>query len=268
MVGGSYCTVLLGVWTVVSAQDYLPYYPIALVGVAAGLFWLERRIVHRLHPYPWTLPLLLAIVLGFEIGWLVKTMHFSDRRNRIRVEQIREVLVLTQRDEPVLDAKGGSIYRPRAIPYIMETLTRLRMREGLLENDITQRLAGQGAAVAINLSWFPSATRDFINRNYLYIGLVHVAGKQVRPDADGTIRFHLEIPNRYVFIDASGLIPGRLDSGQPRDRFEMEAGEHSFQPDRPLTGRCYLLVESAYNAKFTPFNTDLQALEPLRKVVN
>ncbi|MBV8899204.1 MAG: glycosyltransferase family 39 protein [Verrucomicrobia bacterium] len=268
MVGGSYCTLLLGIWTVVSAQDYLPYFPVALVGAAAGLSWLGRRIVRRLPRHPWVPPLLLAALLGPEISWLVKSMHFSDRRNRFRVEQIREVLALTRPDEPVLDAKGGSVYRPRAIPYVMETLTRLRMREGLLENDIAERLVARRTAVAINLSWFPGATKTFVDRNYLYVGLVHVAGRPVQPDADGTIRFRIEIPNRYVFIDASGLVSGRLDGGQAGDRFEVEPGDHSFQPGRPLSGPCDVLVESAYNAGFTPFNTELQALEPLRKVVN
>ena len=270
MVGGSYCTLLLGLWTVVSAQDYLPYYPVALTCVTAGLFWLGRRIVRRLPGHPWVPPLLLAIVFGVEISWLVKSVHFSDRRNQFRVEQIREVLALTSPDEPVLDAKGGSVYRLRSIPYVMETLTRLRMREGLLENDITERLIARRTVVAINLSWFPGATQNFINRNYLYIGLVHVAGKQLQGATNGSapVPFSIEIPSRYVFVDAAGLVPGRLDGGQPGDRFEVASGDHSFQPGRPLTGACYILAESAYDAGFTPSNRELQALEPLRKVIN
>ncbi|MBV9491758.1 MAG: glycosyltransferase family 39 protein [Verrucomicrobia bacterium] len=268
MVAGSYCTVLLGIWTVLSAQDYLPYYPVALVAASAGLFWLGRQVNRHFPRVSWVLPLLLVALFGIELVWLVKNIRFSDRRNRFRIEQIREVLALTRPNEPVLDAKGGSVYRPRAIPYVMETMTRLRMREGLLANDINERLVANRTAVALNVSWFPRSTQDFINRNYLYIGLVHVAGRRVYPDATGAVRFKLEIPNEYAFVDASGLVPGTLDDGNPAERFDIAAGEHVFRPGRTLNGPCYALVESAYNAGFTPFNKALAALEPQRKTVN
>jgi hypothetical protein len=268
MVGNSYCTVLLGVWTIVSAQDYLPYYPVWLVTVSAGLFWLGRQITRRLTGGWGLQPLLVVVLFGVELGWLVKHIHFSDPQNRFKVEQIREVLSLTRPDEPVLDAKGGSVYRPRAIPYVMETLTRWRLREGMLKNDVAERLVVNRTAVAINLSWFPKATKDFIDQNYLYVGLVHVAGKEVKSDAAATAPFRIEVPNRYVFVDASGLVHGRLDGGRSTARFDVAAGEHSFRPARELNGPCYVLIERAYAAGFTPFNKELQTLEPGRTVTD
>lgn len=264
MIGGSYCMVLLAVLSVISAQDYLPYYPVWMVTVSGGLFWLGRQATQRLTGHRWLQPLLLTAILGVELGWLIKHVPFSDRRNRFREEQLREVLALTRPNEPVFDAVGGSVYRPRAIPYVMELLTRRRMRAGLFADDVVQRLVATRTAVAINLSWFPKATQAFIDQNYLYVGFVHIAGKQVKPDAAGTVHFWLEVPNRYVLVDTCGLVPGSLDGGPPMDRFDLNAGEQAVKPDRAIAAPCYLLIERAYEAGFTPFNGKLKMLERWR----
>ncbi|HEY0792197.1 MAG TPA: glycosyltransferase family 39 protein [Chthoniobacterales bacterium] len=267
LVGGSYCTVLFGLWTVVSAQDYLPYYPVWLIGVVAGLAWLGGTIVRWAGNREELVRALLVLLLfGAEITWLVKDFHFSRHRNQFKIEQVREVLALTRPDEAVLDAKGGSIYRPRAVPYVMETLTRWRMREGQLANDVPQRLVQQRTAVAINLSWFPRQTQDFINANYVWVGLVHVAGKTLFPGEDGPCNFQVLIPGRYRVVSAQGSVSGRLDGhAVGEETLELEPGPHRFQSDQPVVGPIYLLAEQAVARGFTPFNEALKSLEPGRK---
>ncbi len=276
-VGASYCTVLLGLWTVVSAQDYLPYYPVWTVTIAAGLLWVADRlgVVSRVNVHRrWAAALVAGAVPACAVAtpavWLVKDIHFSDRRNRFKEEQIREVLQVTRPDEPVLDAKGGSIFRPRAIPYVMETITRWQMREGRLPDDIPARLAATRTTVAMNLPYFPANTRLFIERNYLSIGLIRVAGQRLRLDGSKAASLEVAIPARYVVADVAGPMPGLWEDGIPgtvagRD---LAPGHHRFVCSRPPIGEVYLLTQGAYERGFTPFNPELAAFGRHQKVAN
>ncbi len=268
LVTGGYGAMLFGLGGMATAQDGLPYYPLYWIAVSAGLFWCGAEGTRRSPRYRWLPPTTLALLASAELVWMTKGIHFSDRQNRLHVEQLREVLALTRPDQAVLDAKGGAIFRPRAIPYVMETLTLTRLRAGRLADDVVEHVVRARATVAINRSWFSARTKAFLDANYLQVGLVLVAGQRTSPDEVGKVTFHLDLPSRYVFVDAFGLVPGRLDGADPAERFELGAGEHSFRPSRPLDGPCYLLAESAFAANHTPFNRRLQQLIPWRRVID
>src|SRR5439155_1147023 len=69
-------------------------------------------------------------------------------RTRNATDLLAEVLQLTQSTDPVVDVKGETVFRPRSSYYVLEDITRARISQGLLADDIPERLVATCTCVA------------------------------------------------------------------------------------------------------------------------
>src|SRR5581483_1326383 len=183
------------------------------------------------------------LVIVIQVTWLVVSRKPWARENRSQVAAIAVILQLTTPDEYVMDSKSGAIYRQRPFFYALETITRIRMRHGLIKDTIRQRLAETRTPVAsVKGVLDASKTKDFINENYLPLrgrDQIRVLGKLPVQDAsvaEGTFHFDVMIPGKYSVVDVRGRVPGELD-GTPCDSGrELPVGRHEFHAARASSG--------------------------------
>jgi hypothetical protein len=171
------------------------------------------------------------------------------------VNRVRDVLVLTDPDDSVFDCKGETVFRKRSVRYVLETLTLARIERGEIADELEEQSPEARARVAVISDEMPENDEKFFEANYLAVGHgVMVAGSRLNAasNADGTVRFHIAIPDYYEIIAPDRPAPGLLD-GTPADggRF-LAVGEHSFvsaEPGPPLA----VLWAQAVDRRFTNF---------------
>src|SRR5262249_16633394 len=139
----------------------------------------------------------IGCVLGGEFLWYNRT-HDA-------VDLLADVLRLTQPTDPVVDLKGETVFRPRSSYYVLEGITKARIKRGLLADDIPERLiATRTCVAAADNDQFPPRTRTFLQENYLSVGHLRVAGQFLTPRAaeEGTssFPFDVQIPAQYAIV--------------------------------------------------------------------
>ncbi len=241
LVAGSFFAALHTLWPLFTTYDLLPFYPLlALLIVGTAPRFLRTRAVPVPGPSPWRRAVPAAVLLSLtgliEIGWVMWREPPGHDGTRREVELLTQVLRLTDPGDSVLDMKGESVFRPRPIYSVLEGITRARMQEGSIVEPIEERvIATRTCLAAAKIDRFPEPTRRFIERNYLLVGEVRVAGRNLPKSADarGRIGFDIEIPAEYAVMTRKGPAAGLLD-GEPYvgPRF-LEAGRHAFTPAAP-----------------------------------
>jgi len=155
-----------------------------------------------------------------------------------------------------MDTKGESVFRQRPFYYALEGITLQRIRQGLIADDIPERLIATHTCVAVEDSFrFPPRARAFLQANYLPVGRLRVAGRLLTPSAaDGphALPFDVQIAARYAVVAESGVATGWLD-GTPYDgaRF-LAPGHHEFR-SAAGDGRFALVWAQAVERGFSPF---------------
>jgi hypothetical protein len=237
LTGTIYYGVLYSIWTLLTRQDYLPFYPVIAVvatpwllqGVdaAARRFGSEERQgVLR--------PATLCGIASLEIALLLLGRSpFIDGTQRER-EILAEVLRLTRPGEYVMDFKGESVFRQRPFYYVLEPLTYVRLRRGLIADNVAERLVKTQTCVVLNQDrWYPAQAVAFMTENYLPVGRMRVAGRIIAPAptaAGASIPFDVAVPARYVLWAEGRPVPGTLDGKPYEGAVDLAAGAHVFQP--------------------------------------
>ncbi len=255
-----FATILFGYWPDVTREDYLPLCPMV------ALIFVPLLFLGEWTRWPWksghavTQALIILLAVG-EVAVLRTSFRFGTEHTGKFIAQIADVLRLTTKDDYVMDATGDSIYRKRPYYYALETFTNLRMRLGILPEDIIPKIIEKRTAVAWSNGCFDgSETRAWIAKNYLPIGdktnHVCVAGKMLPPSADAPNRFEfdVEVPLRYVLVsDQSTEVTGTLDGIPYAGPVVLEPKHHVFQAQK-TPGPLALFWAGALEKGYSPFH--------------
>lgn len=260
LAAGLYFAAVHTVWPIFTAQDHLPFYPLFIilltpVILAAPSFLTPPEGSFR--PGRPRFGVLAAVLVAVvEVGYLLTAVPLRHNGGDNEAALLTEVLRLTRPGEPVMDLKGETVYRPRPFYYVLETITRERMRRGLIADDIPERLIATRTRVTVtDVGGFPTRGRQFIEQHYLPVGRLRVVGQILGPSVtDGMhpFTFDVPIPAAYSIVSETGGAAGVLD-GRPYEgvRF-LDRGRHEFRPSSG-TGRFALVWARAVEKGYSPF---------------
>ena len=212
-----YAATLFCLWPLVEREHWLPYVPLAAVGLVPVLNSPARRTA--------LIATQLALVVVLGSLWKDNTsapLHLID-----------DTLRLTSSSDTVVDLKGEMVFRPRAFHYVLEPITRQRISRGELRDSLPEDVIARRAVVAVgDDTAFPARGRRFLRENFISAGALRVAGCAL-PEEGGI--FMIRIAERYAI--AGGVTTGLSIDGVPYGgpRF-LVAGRHTFTPRRRARG--------------------------------
>ncbi len=252
LVAGMYETALYSFWTLLTRQDDLPFYPLAMVLFAALVVWfIESRTVSPAAAastgsrLPWILGALGVVEAAFVLGGRPPWIDGTQREREI----LGEVLRLTKPGEYVMDFKGESVFRQRAFYYILEPLTFVRLRRGAIADTVARDVVEKKVCVVLNQNrWYPKDGAAFLAENYLAVGRTRVAGQVIgnKAPADGQpIKFEIRVPASYVAWADGSVVSGTLDGSPWTQARELAIGPHEFIPDGKHSKLCVLWWRAA-----------------------
>ena len=232
-----YTVVLFGIWPDITREDDLPLYPL----VPLALFILLAPFGEKVRPrIPRTVEAALpwAVFAGLFINLLYLDRPWN-RENRKQMADIAIILKLAKPGTYVMDAKAGAIFRPRPYYFVLETVTRarLRMPKNSKMDNIIQRLVDTRTAVFDPRQLIKnSEAANFATANYLPLAqadVIRVAGKIISngpAPAGEPVKFEVAVPVRYTVLDDHNRVAGTLDGTPLEEARELAPGEHSFVP--------------------------------------
>ncbi len=256
-----YISALFSFWPLLTRADYLPFYPLFVLLLTPVVLAVPRWIAHwRGEPlsfpprYAVLAPTFVAIL---EIGCVVGGgfLWYNDIYDA--VDLLADVLRLTQPTDPVVDLKGEMVFRQRSSYYVLEGITKARIRRGLIADDIPERLiATRTCVAAVDSDQFPPRTRTFLQENYMPVGHLRVAGQFLTPRVanDGTFSFPftVQIPAQYVIVSETGAATGWLDGTPHQGARFLRPGPHEYRSSLS-EGRLALVWAQAVERGFSPF---------------
>jgi hypothetical protein len=220
---GFYCPLLFAFWPLVTMQDYIPFFPIWILALACPLVgiaeWMSQKIALPVFLLP-------ALLVSVELVWMVHGHPPLKQTNQRNLKVISDALNLTDRGETVFDSRGQAIFRPRPYYYVFEQITRERVGRGELPDDAPARPVAARTPVAVPAYWLTTATRQFMDQNYISLGSVLVLGKRIFPPPDGHVQFEVVIPEKYTLVGKSGPLSGTLDGANLNGPHDLSAGVH------------------------------------------
>lgn len=252
LAGVLFYTTLIFYWPILTAEDYLPFFPAMMITAGAAAVWLADRIRQLVKlPAP-ILPALLAIG---ELTFIVTNESPLEDKTTDKIGIIADTLKLTDPTDFVMDAKGETIYRNRASYYVMEALTVKRLRFGLLEDNIAQRLIDTRTPMLSSRRMTEKA-HAFIRANYVPIAFrLRVLGKMIREGdqkTDAPCAFDIVIPARYTIVTPTGTPAGTLDGTPFTGPRELATGHHEFLPSGARE-TVVLIWANAIERGYSPF---------------
>src|SRR5262249_15174880 len=160
-----YLVTLLAFWPLITAQDFLPFIPLAVPLVSALLFAAARH-AQEIGRRPVWAPALALSIAG-ELATLGVAAPPWENATEAQTRIVSDVLRLTAPTEYVMDLKGEAVFRPRPFYWVLEGITQERIRRGLIPDRIPERLIEtHTAVVADDDPRFPPRARSFMNANY------------------------------------------------------------------------------------------------------
>jgi hypothetical protein len=155
LAAGVFVTLLVGVWPIITPEDFLPVAPLAPLFVVALLLmdppsarmqrWLPRVSPER--------ALLLLAGTEAALVLIIGTPWEGQARQDVRL--LADVLRLTRPHEYVMDLKGETVFRRRPFYYTIEAVTKARLRQGWLADTIPERLIATRTRVVVDARGFP-----------------------------------------------------------------------------------------------------------------
>ncbi len=239
LLAGLYFSAILFLWPLPTDQDSLPMWPVVIVLLVP---FLDGPAEHFLRPrlnvrWQRLLPhaalilfalLELALIL-FKVG-----SHLYDKRMTQEFATWKAVLDLTEPGDMVMDPKGEFIFRKRAYYYAFETITRARMGENLLPDNVQESLvAAHTCVVYPETQRYTPRFQEFVHDNYLSVGPLLVAGKMPAQEASShpdSVFFDVNVPAEYAVVTDGGPGKGLLDGKPFKDGPLLEAGRHTYHP--------------------------------------
>jgi hypothetical protein len=177
-------------------ETYLPFYPLAAL-LATPLLMRRERFLPALAVA------MMAIIVITAQPW-----RNEAERSIVLVE---EVVALTHPSEPVMDLKGETVFRKRPFYFVLEAITNVKLRLGLIRDTIADTLVHTHTYVVAGDALPPAALR-FVRRYYVPWGALHVAGAELRPLRDGLdASFDIAVPGPYVVLGERGVVRATID---------------------------------------------------------
>ena len=253
-------------WPLLTPQDFLPFEPIAALFVAAALFG-TRPAAAGVPRGGIARRALAGLIVTAEITTLVAGHPPARDATGPQIRLLGDVLRLTRPGETVMDLKGEMVYRPRAFHGVLESVTRERLRRGLLADRIPERLIETRTAVVANGSrFFPPRARAFMDTNYVSVGSLRVLGRMLEPAGPGmpagpggpdACVFTLAVPGRYAVVTGGGPAAGLLDRERYAGPRQLAAGPHLYLP-APGEGRVAAVWARAVESGYSPLPMENQ----------
>jgi hypothetical protein len=196
-------------WPLVEREHWLPYFPLAAITLVP-MFFTYRRVM---------IIVFAEIILAFGIG----NLHHDETREGLQL--IEQTLRLTRPGEFVMDLKGETAFRPRAFYYVLEPMTKHRIRDGRIRDTIVaDMLRTRTMVVGRDLHGFPRAARNFVRKNFVSIGEVRVPGRIL---SLGQTTFNIDVPADYEIIGRREVFTGMLDGRAYDGSRPLASGVHS-----------------------------------------
>jgi hypothetical protein len=240
-------------WPILTAEDYLPFFPALAITAGPALLWLCDEASRRLRFPRFAAPAVFAIA---EIALISRMSPPFTDQTADKIGMVADVLKLTDPDDRVMDSKGETIYRHRPFYYVLEGLTNRRIKRGLIKDDIAARLIDTRTPIATTRR-MPEMAKAFIKLNYVPVAFrLSVAGQVIRADANTGRRncaFDLRVPQRYTIVSASGPVSGLLDGETFDGPRELTAGHHEFVQTGGPDDRLVLIWANAVERGYSPF---------------
>jgi hypothetical protein len=254
-----YLLVLKAFWPLINRGDYLPFYPLAFILLTGGLFAVTEQVNHsgwRVGRILQSLPLAGFIAI-LEFFLVLTKGPFRRDETRDETNMLRDILALTTPREYVFDCKGETIFRRRSFRPVLETITRERIRRGLISDDAPQRCIETRTCVAatIMMERLSRSTRQFVERNYVPVTKnLRVAGLILTSSHENPQHYHFDvlIPADYEIIARDGLISGILDGSAYHGARFLAAGPHTFDSTSTSASLICLWAQAA-DRNFLPF---------------
>lgn len=143
----------------------------------------------------------------------------------------------------------------------METVTRARMKLGLIPDDLRDRMITTRTAVLAihNYTLWPRSSAWLLQN---YIGIdgaeFRVLGKRLSADQVSSnqppLKFNIDVPSCYAFVNNSGVpVSGVLDGKPAETPVNLNSGSHEFRPNAQPDGVTVLwsrAVENGFRPDF------------------
>jgi hypothetical protein len=251
-----YLSILASYWPDITREDDLPYIPLVPLSLFP-LLLLAGSVVRNAR---WRRSLLTyglpAVVLG-ELLVTFKTHNIREDRLRVTTHNLADVLELTKPGDYVMDDKGDYVFRTRAYYWVLEPITKARVRMGLIHDNIPQRMIETGTKLCSLQCGRPgSRFAQFMMANYVPFDPqtrdMGVLGKVIGRDAEGgTYPFDIVIPQMYAVVNETGKVAGELDGKPYTEPVWLGAGSHVFHRTEG-GGRVDIFLKDAYSKGFSP----------------
>lgn len=251
-----YLFLLLSYWPDISREDDLPYVPLtplSVIPLALLAGELIKDAQRRRKFLTYGLPAMACCVFLVT----VRTHNVIKNGLKMTTRNIADVLLLTKPDDYVMDDKGDYIYRPRAYYWVLEPLTRARLRMGKIHDSIPLRLTEKRAKLCyLYCAREGSVAARFITRNYLPFDAgtrdMGVLGKVIgNAPGGGAFPFEITIPETYAVVAETGQAAGSLDGKPYAGAVWLAAGKHEFLRTAG-GGRVAVFLGDAYSHGFLP----------------
>ena len=217
-----YLLTLVCFWPILTAEDYLPFFPAWMLSCGPALLWMAGCALGCRAPVA---PAVL--VLG-ELAWIVACQPPLRDETADKIGIVADALQLAEPGDFVMDSKGETIYHRRPFPYVLEKLTHERMQAGLIADTIPECLVATRTPLA-TITRMPRRACEFLAANYLPVAFrLFVPGKLLTGDWE-LYAFEVAVPGRYTLITRSGQPGGILDGTPFSGPRELAIGPHTFR---------------------------------------
>lgn len=170
----------------IGPRDFLPVYPIGFMLLFASLAPRRRHLVACL---------LVPIALGEARLWQTPSRYYP--------QIVADALRFTAPADPVFDRKGEMVFRRRATYLALESVSQRRLAAGELQDTIAADIVAARAYAALRDSArIPPESRAFLNRYFVPVSAIRVAGQHIR--GDGT--FEIAIPGSYTIVRGGRIV--------------------------------------------------------------
>ena len=263
-----YVFLLLSYWPDITREDDLPYVPLVPLSLIPLALLAGNLVKSEKCRARWLTYGLPALSL-FELCVTWHTHDIREDRMRVTTHNIADVLKLTGPRDYVMDDKGDYVYRTRAYYWVLEPMTKARVRKGMIHDNIPQRMIEKGVKLC-SMQCGRTGTRasEFIAANYMPFDTqtrdMGVLGKIIGRDAaGGDYHFDVAIPQTYAVVTESGSIAGTLDGKPYTGPLWLAAGRHEFARAGG-GGRVAIFLNDAREKGFSPlFEVDDQLVKVL-----
>jgi hypothetical protein len=241
-----YYITLKSFWPILTSEDYLPSDPLFMALLAYAIFNLPGAWPSRFGKVA------LAAALALTgLCWIVASESPFRNRTADKIGMVATVLRLTKPSDFVMDAKGETIYRRRPFYYILEGLTGMRMKEGLIKDLIPERLIATRTPV-VTILRMPSRAAAFIRTNYIPIAFRLLVLGKILQRVGEHFPFDIVIPGEYTIVTEFGMFAGTLNGESFAGPRPLVSGHYEVRRTSG-SGRLAVIWSTAVEKGYSPF---------------